>query len=251
MFVFVVPFKGRACCSNWSIATELCNRAICSMLVTPAAVKVVLVCSEPPDRLPVDPRLIVKSVTRPVPRTHDEMLDDKYFKIKVGLMLAREFAPAWLMRADADDLISQRLVPFVEQQRPYEAWYSETGWIHHYGSRWVIKQRNFHQVCGTSCVTYVSASELPDSMEEPLENCYLLSQGHNIIVDYLRKSGAPTHAVPFPTTIYVTDSGENHSGAWLRELRAKRLILRHAVNSRPLTPSIRKEFGLDAASAAR
>jgi hypothetical protein len=88
-------------------------------------------------------------------------------------------------------------------------------------------------------------------MEQPLEDCYLLTQGHNVIVDYLRKSGVPTNAVPFPTTVYVTDSGENHSGYWLRELRAKRLILRHAVNSRPLTRSIRKEFGLDAASTAR
>jgi hypothetical protein len=244
MFVFVVPFKGRACCSDWAIAAQLCARAISSMLAARSAIKVVLVCNEPPDRLPLDSRLIVKSVATPTPRNRHEMMEDKYFKIKLGLTLAREFAPMWVMRADADDLISRRLVPFVDQQRPYGAWYSETGWLHRHGSRWVIKQQNFHLLCGTSCVTYVSASELPDSMEQPSDDYYLLTQGHNITVDFLRRSGVHTHPVPFPTTVYVTDSGENWSGHWLTELRARRVRLRHALNSRPVTRSICEEFGL-------
>jgi hypothetical protein len=214
------------------------------MLATQSAVKVVLVCNEPPDRLPLDSRLIVKPVAGPMPRTRQEMMEDKYFKIKVGLMLAREFAPTWLMRADADDLVSRRLVPFVEQQRPHGAWYSETGWLHRYGSQWVIKQRNFHLLCGTSCIIYVSPSELPDSLEQPSDDYYLLTQGHNITVDFLKRSGVPTRAVPFPTTLYVTDSGENWSGARLAELRARRVRIRHVLNSRPITRSMREEFGL-------
>jgi hypothetical protein len=244
MFVFVVPFKGRACCSDWSIASQLCARAICSMLAAPFEGKVVLVCNEPPGQLPADSRLIVRSVATPTPRTSYEMMGDKYFKTKVGLTLAREVAPTWLMRADADDLISRRLVPFVEQQRPHGAWYSETGWLYRYGSRRVIKQRDFHLVCGTSCVTFVSPSELPRSVEQQSDDCYLLAQRHNVMVDFLRRAGMDTHPVPFPTTLYVTDSGENHSGAWLTELRARRVLLRHALNTRPITRSIREEFGL-------
>jgi hypothetical protein len=214
------------------------------MLASSSEVKVVLVCNDPPDQLPVDSRLIVKSVATPTPRTRHEMMGDKYFKTKVGFTLAREFAPTWLMRADADDLISRRLVAFVERQRPHGAWYSETGWLYRFGSKWVIKQRNFHLICGTACViTYVSESELPQSVEQH-SDFYLLARGHHGIVDFLRRSGIPTHPVPFPTTVYVTDSGENWSGAWLTELRAKRVLLRHALNSRPITRSIREEFGL-------
>jgi hypothetical protein len=47
--------------------------------------------------------------------TRHEMMVDKYLKIKVGLTVAREFAPTWLMRAGADDLISRRLVHFIEK----------------------------------------------------------------------------------------------------------------------------------------
>jgi hypothetical protein len=214
------------------------------MLAARSEVKIVLVCNDPPDQLPVDSRLIVKSVTTAIPRTRYEMMTDKYLKTKVALTLAREFAPTWLMRADADDLISRRLVPFIEQQKPHGAWYSETGWLYRYGSQWVIKQRNFHLTCGTGCViTYVSPSELPDSVEQQ-SDFYLLAQGHHVVVDFFRRSSMPTHPVPFPTTVYVTDSGENWSGAWLTELRARRVLLRHVLNSRPITRSIREEFGL-------
>jgi hypothetical protein len=244
MFVFVVPFKGRACCSDWAMASQLCVRAINSMLVTPSAMKVILVCNDLPDGLPVDSRLIVKSVTTPIPQTRYEMMSDKYVKTKLGLTLAREFAPTWLMRADADDLISRRLVPFIEQQNPQGAWYSETGWLYRYGSQWVIKQRDFHLMCGTACVmTHVSVSELPESVEEH-SDFYLLAQRHDVIVDFLRRSGLSTHPVPFPTTVYVTDSGENWSGDWLTGVLGKRVRLRHALDSRPITRSIREEFGL-------
>src|SRR5262245_57692181 len=116
MFVFVVPLKGRACCSDWLLPSELCVGAINSLLANGPRVKVVLVCNEQPAGIPEDPRLIVKSVISPTPLTRDEMMVDKYQKIKIGLTLAREFAPTWLMRADADDLISRRLVPFIEGQ---------------------------------------------------------------------------------------------------------------------------------------
>src|SRR5262245_59863938 len=130
MFVFVVPFKGRACCSDWSLASQLCLSAIRSMLAGGPRVKVVLVCNEQPEGMPQDRRLIIKSVRSPTPITRQEMMRDKYLKIKMGLVVAREFAPTWLMRADADDLISRRLVPFIEQQPINTAWYCKTGWAH-------------------------------------------------------------------------------------------------------------------------
>jgi hypothetical protein len=214
------------------------------MLAAPSAIRVLLVCSELPEGLPREPRLIVKSIASPTPQTRHEMMVDKYLKIKTALTLAREFAPAWLMRADADDLVSRRLVPFIEQQQRHTAWYSETGWAHVYNSRWVIKIRDFHLYCGTSCVTYVTLDDLPVSVQEPSSDYYLLTQGHNIVVDFLKSSGVSTRSAPFPTTLYVTDSGENWSGAWVTQRFSKRVRLRHALSSRPITRSLREEFGL-------
>ena len=244
MFIFVVPFKSKACSHDWAMASELCARSIRSMLAASLPVRVILACHEPPKALPNDSRLIVQSIIRPIPKTRQEMMDDKYAKIKIGLTIARQFAPAWLMRADADDLISRRLVPFIAKQRPYEAWYSEIGWVHRHGSKWLVKQREFHMVCGTSCVTYVTPAELPEAVSDPSDRFYLLSQGHHMTVDYLKKRGIPTNPIPFPTTIYVSDSGENWSGPRLSIVNSRRLFAQRIINSRLLTSSIREEFGV-------
>ena len=76
MFVFVVPLKSRNCCSDWTVASQLCNRSIRSMLAGSAS-KVILVCNEPPEGLPSNDRLIVKPIVSRMPRTHYEMMEDK------------------------------------------------------------------------------------------------------------------------------------------------------------------------------
>jgi hypothetical protein len=243
MFIFCVPFKARDCCANWPLSQQLCAHAISSMLAGPLEVRVVLVCHELPKGLPGDGRLIVKSITTPKPQTREQMMEDKYLKIKMALVVAREFAPAWLMRADADDLISRRLVKFIQKQPTNTAWYSEEGWAHRLGSRWALKLHNFHKLCGTSCVTYVTSAELPETFDQPSREFYLLTQGHNLMVDYLRKLDMTVNPIPFPTTVYVTDSGENWSGPWLSVLRSKRWTLRKPLNSRPISATLRDEFG--------
>ena len=210
------------------------------MLAGPPEVRVVLVCHE----LPEDGRLIIKSITTPKPQTREQMMEDKYLKIKMALVVAREFAPAWLMRADADDLISRRLVKFIEKQPLDTAWYSEEGWAHRLGSRWAVKLRNFHTLCGTSCVTYVTRAELPETFDQPSKEFYLLTQGHHMVVDYLRKLDITVNPIPFPTTVYVTDSGENWSGYWLSVLRSKRWMLRKMLCSRRIGWRLSAEFGL-------
>ena len=244
MFIFCVPFKCRDCCANWPLAQQLCARAISSMLAGPPEVRVVLVCHELPKGLPEDGRLIIKSITTPKPQTREQMMEDKSLKIKMALVVAREFAPAWLMRADADDLISQRLVKFIEKQPTNTAWYSEKGWAHRLGSQSALKLRNFHKICGTSCVTYVTHAELPETFDQPSKEFYLMTQGHHMVVDYLRTLDMTVNPIPFPTTVYVTDSDENWSGRSLSVLRSKRWMLRKMLCSRRIGWRLSAEFGL-------
>src|SRR5207249_3283821 len=113
-----------------------------------------------------------------------------------------------------------------------------------YGSKWVLKLRNFHRLCGTSCVTYATLSDLPKSLEESGGGYYLLNKGHHLVVDYLKQSGVSIYPIPFPTTTYITDSGENWSGPWLTKFQSKRWRIRRLMNSRLLTPNKRVEFGI-------
>lgn len=248
MFVFVVPLKSRAASADWDRASRLCENAIASMLAdTSANIRVILVCSEIPGRLPNDPRLIVKSVSLPAPQTQYEKMADKYLKFKTGLALARQFAPMWLMRADADDLVSRRLVGFISAQQPHQFWYSQYGWRYSAGSRFVIKQRDFHLYCGTCSVAYATADDLPKSADDPSKGYYLLETQHSLLVQQRSAQGVVVRPVPFPTTIYVMNSGENWSGDWSFSKHGRRTRLRLALAMRPITTSLRREFRLLAA----
>jgi hypothetical protein len=209
-------------------------------------IRVVLVCNEEPVGLPVDSRLIVRMIDTVKPTNHSEMMTDKFIKYKTALTIAREFAPTWLMRADADDLVSCKLVDFIESKKSgrYEFWYSEYGWLYQMGSRFVIKQKDFHLHCGTSHVSFVARDELPESMEA-FNDFYLLKESHSAIVRSRRAAGAPSHPIPFPTTVYTLNSGENASGNWSWwSHHSKRAKLKHLLNIRPITPRLREEFGL-------
>jgi len=201
-----------------------------------------LVCNETPDSLPADQRLIVKSIDTPVPTTDYEKMTDKFVKFKTGLIAAREFAPCWLMRADADDLISNRIVSFMMNQES-AFWYSEEGWIHQMGSPLVIKCTNFHTYCGTSHVAFVLQDDLPSSMEDN-EKRYILHKSHTEIVAARRMVGAKVFPIPFPTTIYVTNSGENNSGSWRLRNHRKTTQIKLLFGIRPVTKKLREEFGL-------
>lgn len=244
MFVFIVPFKSRASCADWQLASKLCANAIASMLASPSPdLRVVLACSEVPDGLPADPRLIVRPVSLPTPVTQYEKMTDKYLKSKAALAVAREFAPAWVMAADADDLVSRRLVQFISVQEPNQYWYAQYGWRYSLGSRFMIKLADFHLFCGTSSATYVTREDLPKSMNDPMRP-FLLDFPHPEIKEKRQERGIPVRAIPFPATVYVMNSGENNSGNWSPKQHDRRTRLRLALNIRPITAGLRREFGL-------
>lgn len=244
MFVFVVPFKSRASCADWRTASLLCANSVASMLANPESdIRVVLSCSEVPEGLPSDPRLIVQSVSLPTPLTQYEKMSDKYFKAKAALAVARDFAPAWIMGADADDLVSNRLVSFIEAQKPTEFWFSQFGWRYSPGSNFAIKISDFYRFCGTSSVTYARKESLPVSIDDPMRPDLIDTPHPEIIIRRL-DMGLTPRPIPFPTTIYVVNSGENHSGNWSPKQHDRRTRLRLALNTRLVMPGMRREFGL-------
>lgn len=244
MFIFIAPFKSRACCANWQTASLLCANSVASMLANPSPhIRVILVCSEIPDGLPADSRLIVQPVSLPTPGTHYEQMADKYLKAKAALSIARDFAPAWIMGADADDLISNRLVDFVSKQKPSDCWYSQVGWRHSLGSSFAVKIDSFYLFCGTSSVTYVDKECLPVAIDDPMRPD-LIDTPHPEVIEKRRRMGLTPRPIPFPTTIHVINSGENHSGRWSPKQHDRRTRLKLALNTRPITPGLRREFRL-------
>lgn len=244
-FAFLVPLMGRSTSRNWSVTSQLCRNTILSMLAGGPEVRVILICNEVPERLPDDRRISAISLPPKRRETFGQRMHDKDLKILHGLVHTRQLAPCWLMLADADDLISNRLVPFVlSNGDARDGWFVEHGWARASGMQHVFKIRHFHRVCGTSFILRVSPEDLPQDASGRPQDISLSGVGHNALVDHFRGLGFDLGPVPFRAVIYNVSTGVNSVGnsGWKGGSIFKRL--RRLIATRRITPRLREEFCL-------
>jgi hypothetical protein len=244
MLTFVVPLKSPLASGNWRLVSALANRCLKSLASqTDPGYRILLVCNEPPDNLERHANLTVLTLSLPTPGNAQEGMFDKWRKVREGLIHAREFAPCFVMVVDADDCVSRRLAAFVNRRPTAHGWFVETGYCHDEGTRWVFCRAEFHRLCGTSSIVLCHKHDLPDPAA-PKSGCLLLDYGHSRIVDHMEKEGRPLEPLPFPAVVYITGTGENHSGYALGPLRSRKPYFAKLLGCRPLLGMLRRQFNL-------
>lgn len=247
MLLFIVPLQSPAASADWKFVSQLAERCLRSLASQSCpAFHIVLVCNEAPQTSFTHPALTVIEEDFPIPArgNQEARMDDKWRKIKRGLVFARSLAPNHVMCVDADDCLSSRLAKLVQENPQCHGWRFETGYMHDEGSRWLFRRDNFHQYCASSSIVRCGDEDFPRDMEEPDERFCILKSGHIGIVQGMRERGTPLEILPFVGTIYITATGENHSGFSLRGWRSRRILLQKLLRSRPVTQAVRQEFGL-------
>jgi hypothetical protein len=246
MLVFVVPLQSAAASKDWPSVSRLYARTIQSVLAQRSGrFKVVLVCTDLPDGFQPHEDLTVIERRLPAPTTVDARMDDKWKRVRIGLVAARQYAPCHIMIVDADDCVSNRLAGFCEGRPEERGWYFDSGWMHDEGSPLIFRwKRGFHSVCGTSSIVRVEPEDLPHIEAGPREDNLILRSGHTKIRANMESAGTPLASLPFPGAVYNLATGENHTGFSLSGWRSKKVFLRKILAYRPLSRRIREEFGL-------
>jgi hypothetical protein len=251
MIHFIVPFRSKEVSDNWELISGLCNatlQSICNQ--THSGFRVHLVCHQKPmgkfDHTLID----TIHVNWSVPSTWEEMIDDKYAKVKRGLINVRDYdTPTYVMIVDADDRVHRGLAEWVADHMEAHGWFFEKGYTYPLGGHVVYKvSDSFHQVCGSSAIVQCSETDLPARMDDDSDQFVLLRCGHHLIRSCMEERDTPLEPLPFPGACQVTDTGENHSGSsWKVRTAAKeglRLALGRIRTMRPITPWMRKRFHL-------
>lgn len=256
MIHFVVPLRSPEVSSNWEQVSTLCNgtlRSLCNQ--TSDAFRIYLVCHTPPVRQVQHPNITTIQVNFDIPGTREEMLVDKYKKIKRGLVQIKASGSKSLpsgrypvMIVDADDRVHRDVADWVDSHPEGYGWYFPKGYIYPYGQPFLftdtILGSQFHKTCGTSAIVYCEGDDLPDTMKDDRKKLIMLRCGHNIITDCMEERRTPLKPLPFPGACYVTDTGDNWSGvSWLR-WKGKKKFLRQVISIRPLVSYYRKRFSL-------
>ena len=211
-FAFVVPLRNPATTNDWSSVVKLSIETLHSLSrrgTTPA--EIVLACRDFPD-VQTDSNVTVIRHPFPDPKTNADLRRDKYAKIKMALIeLRRRKSPFYVMKFDADDLVSERLAPWILENANERGYLIDSGYYMNMKSgRLVSVQTNFHLRCGSSNILFAEPRDLPSSMDDK-GSFDLMRLGHHIVAKTFESRGAPLDPVPFPACIYRTGHGDNIS----------------------------------------
>jgi hypothetical protein len=259
VLVFLVPLKSRRVARSWTRTCRVFERTLRSICQQSSShFRVLVVCHEIPEIGFSHPNVEYLPVTfPPPPDERSARLMDRRRKELAGQIAARRDGRCHVFKVDGDDCVSQRTAAFVEERSDANGWAIERGYVYlESGARVRPLSSGFHRWCGTGTIvrsdllpivpsSVVEIPEDPDAYAAVDRQYYL---PHMDVADVLASRGTPLEPLPFPGAIYVVGHGDN-SGEFDADhvfLSPRPLVraVRRVVSLRPLTETIRDEFGL-------
>lgn len=250
MLVFIIPLQSPEASKDWQQVSKITCKTIRSVLAQESKnFHSILVCNRRPDGLVPNKKLTIIEEAFGIPRKSEERMQDKWSKVRRGMITARDFSVTHLMVVDADDLVSNRLAGWVASYPSSSpGWIIRDGYVQEEGSRFLMRNRALNTICGTTSIIAVDRNELPVAMDSGMSHV-MLEHGHSVIAGYFERLGSPLKKLPFPAAIYVTGTGENDSGASFSFAAlyhySRKLLIEKFLNMRYATGSLRREFGIE------
>lgn len=154
------------------------------------------------------------------------------------------------MPVDADDLVSNKLAEFFVGKNDGKCYTSKFGFIWNSRSAFLTKTQAMYDTCGSCSIVYCTPNDLPENDFEHMDKTkkFIFQNKHREVPDYAEKVGKERGIVPFPTTVYVMNTGENHS---LFVKKGRRFSVKRSLEGllrvpQPITKKLRNEFNLKA-----
>jgi len=164
--VFLIPFASRRLKSKWEIACAHLRQTLKSIQnSTSGNYRVVVAGHEAPDfDVGFDSRFYFLPLNHPFPdhvNLHTALRLDKLTKIAAAWEYAKPtWNPKYVMKLDADDFISSKLVDWLDNANDEAGYLIKYGWLWRGESRYVIQRTEYlDRVCG-SCL--IIRSDLAD-----------------------------------------------------------------------------------------
>ena len=276
--VFLIPFASRRRKSKWEIACAHLRQTLKSIQnSTNGNYRVVVAGHEAPDfDVGFDSRFYFLSLHHPVPsheNYHVSLELDKLTKIAAAWEYAKlTWNPKYVMKLDADDFISSRLVDWLDNANDEAGYLIKYGWLWRSESRYLIQRTEYlDRLCG-SCL--IIRSDLADkngpfltsmegvsldeaSVKFAASDHYSLVPGSGISTLLLNDShqryaaqfaylGHKLFSLPFSAVVYRTgnpDSTSRFGGFW-RPIYTLRMLVGSIRRTRFITQRLRREFML-------
>lgn len=249
MIYFGIPLRSKEAANNWEKVTLFFNRTLWSVYSqTDPEFKIIVACHDIPELTHnFDERVEFIQVDAPIPHTKEEMMLDKGYKVHTIGMKIREYGGGFTMMVDADDLQSNQIAAYVNSHLDSNGFLSHNGYYYHVGQNYIKKGHKFPN--GSSTIVKYSIDDLPSkhyATMKPSENSnpHIIRKRHGDIPQICAKLGRPLEALPFIASIYVRETGDNHSLMGTNESMFRR-IEQSFMPRIYINDQIRKEFSID------
>jgi hypothetical protein len=216
MFNFGIPLKSRSVAVNWSLVERMVDNTLRSIFnQTRQDFRVVVACHEiPQTSFNGDPRLEFVSIDFPRPLYRAERVIDKHRKRETALSSLRCKDDAYYMMLDSDDLVSNRLVEFVERDGAPYGYIVKKGYEWDFSANAVRLAPEFQRVSGSCAILRLRPDDIPRSPLMPENSIVreLMNRHHPTWARWLASMGRPLAPLPFRGVTYVMNTVENLSG---------------------------------------
>jgi hypothetical protein len=274
---FLVPLASRKVKSKWGIACGYLRQTLKSIQnSTSGNFRVVVAGHEVPDfDVRFDSRFHFVSLNHPIPshgNYHVSLVVDKLRKIAAAWDYAKStWNPTYVMKLDADDLISAKLVAWLDKAGGSAGYLIKHGWLWHSGSRLIERTEYLDRVCGSCLIIRSDLADrtgpfLTDTEGVPLDEessrfaandhyslvpgsattTLLLNDTHQRCAAQFAYLGHKLSSVPFNAVVYRTgnpESSSRFSGFW-RPRYTVRMLVGRIRRTRFVTRTLRTEFML-------
>jgi hypothetical protein len=273
---FLIPIASRRRAKDWQLACAYFKQTLSSIFNSTHQNYCVAVAGhEPPDfELPQDPRFEFLSLHHPLPSLENgyyrAAVKDKLIKLESAWNYAKStWNPEYLMKLDWDDLISSRLVEWLENASGEAGYLIQHGWVWRSGSRYLIQRTEyFDRHCGSSLIIRRDLADKTGPFLSEIEGAVLDGAGYRFAANdhysLVPGSGTTTlllndshqrYAAQFgylghklatvPFNAAVCRIHENNAGADESLGRETlRMFFGRVRRTRLITPSLKKEFML-------
>jgi hypothetical protein len=274
---FLIPGASVQRTKDWGIASALFRQTLSSILnSTVQNYCVVLAWHEAPNfQPPQGSSFKFRSLDHPLPSqeggNYAAAVKDKMIKLAATWDYAKSaWNPQYVMKLDWDDLISSRLLEWLENARREAGYLIRYGWVWRLGSRHVIQRTEyFDRVCGSCLIIRSDLADRTGPFLTEVEGAMLDQAGRQFAADdqYSLVPGSGTGtlllndnhqrysaqfaylghrlaSVSFNAAVCRIHA-DNAGGGESRGTQTMRMLLGRIRRARLVTAGLKKEFMLD------
>jgi hypothetical protein len=277
LVVFLIPFASRRVRPKWEIACAHLRQTLKSIQNSSNGNYCVVVAGheEPDFDVCFDSGFHFVFLNHPIgshENYHVSLVQDKLTKIGAAWDYAKQtWKPRYVMKLDADDFISSKLVAWLDKAGGEAGYLIKHGWLWYSGSRLIERTEYLDRVCGSCLIIRSDLADrngpfLTELEGVPLDEAsstfaardhYSLVPGSGtstlLLNDTHQRCGAQfaylgheLSSVPFKAVVYRTGNPESSSrfGGFWRSKCTVRMLVGRIRRTRLITQKLRKEFML-------